>query len=352
MSQGKVARDARLDAAKFGLIVLVIFGHTLELLKGGSPLLEQVYRFIYMFHMPAFVFLSGMVSSEVLDARAGRRLIASVLLPLLLFQALLPAWAAHLNDADWKYSFVSPYWILWYLASLFLWKLMLPVLRGSGIPLLLGCFICLGAGLLPEIGYAYSLSRTATFLPFFVAGYIYSLKFGVALPSPSSRFRLLGGTGALLIVWMIAKETKDAPIQWLYGSASYVAMGMESTEGLLFRSLLLIAGAIGLCGFFSLVPNSKALAALGRYSIAAFLLHAFVMRTAQSEGWLVPLRGVSPPLSLGITMIFAIILAVVLCMSGRILKPIFEFGWLWTSASRLRELWNVRFRGRLQSSSD
>ena len=45
--------------------------------------------------------------------------------------------------------------------------------------------ISLGSGWRPEIGYAFSLARTATFLPFFVAGYLYATRHGRALPTLS-----------------------------------------------------------------------------------------------------------------------------------------------------------------------
>lgn len=48
-------RDYRLDRLRLLLMVLVVFGHLLELFPGA----EKLYRVIYSFHMPAFLFLSG-----------------------------------------------------------------------------------------------------------------------------------------------------------------------------------------------------------------------------------------------------------------------------------------------------
>ncbi|MCD9087476.1 acyltransferase family protein [Stenotrophomonas sp. SY1] len=321
-------RDARLDAAKFGLIVLVVFGHLLELFKGGSPWFELTYRFVYMFHMPAFVFLSGMVSSDSLDARTGRRLLATVVIPLLVFQAVLPAWEAYLKGGEWRYSFVTPYWILWYLASLVAWRLLLPLLTGSGMPMLLSVLVCLGAGLVPDIGYAYSASRTATFLPFFVAGYLYARRQGLVLPSINPRVWI--GAALMIGVWLVAKWSIGSPMPWLYGSVSYAAMGMEGAEGVMWRTLLLIVGGCGLVGFFCLVPKSELLAGLGRYSIAAFLLHAFLMKLALYKGWLAPLVKANPLYSLVLAMLVAILLAAGLCWIGRLLNPLFDYRWLWS----------------------
>ena len=74
-------RDARFDNLKGILIFLVVFGHLLELV--GGPAAAWLYRLIYSFHMPAFVFCSGWFA-QFDAARFFRRL----LYPYLLYQTL------------------------------------------------------------------------------------------------------------------------------------------------------------------------------------------------------------------------------------------------------------------------
>ena len=53
-------RDTRIDSLKFVLICLVILGHCLELFSLHlTPVTNHLYQFIYLFHMPLFVFISG-----------------------------------------------------------------------------------------------------------------------------------------------------------------------------------------------------------------------------------------------------------------------------------------------------
>ena len=54
-------RIYRYDNAKFVLMFLVIAGHLLECFSGRF--VSSIYRTIYLFHMPAFIFLSGYFSS-------------------------------------------------------------------------------------------------------------------------------------------------------------------------------------------------------------------------------------------------------------------------------------------------
>ena len=57
------SRSAYWDNIKGFLIILVVFAHCLFNLQ-NSPLNNAVVDAIYMFHMPAFVFVSGYFSKS------------------------------------------------------------------------------------------------------------------------------------------------------------------------------------------------------------------------------------------------------------------------------------------------
>lgn len=50
-------RDAFFDNAKLFLIVLVVFGHSMQPMTNDSEFMYSLYTFIYTFHMPAFILL-------------------------------------------------------------------------------------------------------------------------------------------------------------------------------------------------------------------------------------------------------------------------------------------------------
>lgn len=52
-------REFYFDNARLYLIILVVFGHLLRSYIGENPFLYALYMFIYSFHMPAFVLISG-----------------------------------------------------------------------------------------------------------------------------------------------------------------------------------------------------------------------------------------------------------------------------------------------------
>lgn len=52
-------RDAYFDNAKLFLMILVVFGHFLQPFANDHPLYNDLYYFIFTFHMPAFILISG-----------------------------------------------------------------------------------------------------------------------------------------------------------------------------------------------------------------------------------------------------------------------------------------------------
>jgi len=52
-------RNNFFDNAKFILIFLVVFGHLISPLKEQDGILFTLYTVIFLFHMPAFILISG-----------------------------------------------------------------------------------------------------------------------------------------------------------------------------------------------------------------------------------------------------------------------------------------------------
>lgn len=57
--------DYFIDNIKFILIFLVVFGHLIERYIDTNSTLMGVYMFIYLFHMPLFIFVSGLLSKNI-----------------------------------------------------------------------------------------------------------------------------------------------------------------------------------------------------------------------------------------------------------------------------------------------
>ena len=179
-------RSAYYCNLKLGLLFLVILCHWIEPDIWSNPRLYRFYRLVYLFHMPLFVFLSGLF---VKDSSGCLRQLRRLLPIYLLCQAI----AAALGMTRCH----TPWWILWYLLSLCCWlgisSLLLGLKRGKWVILLLAVALACLAGRLPWIGRPFSFSRTIVFFPYFWLG--------VLLPPdiPWHRLRLPATLGLFLV---------------------------------------------------------------------------------------------------------------------------------------------------------
>ena len=98
----------------------MVLGHLLEI-AGGIPGRKILYDVIYSFHVPAFLFLSGMF------ARLDRgRFLFGLCLPYLALQVLYLSWARLLGEQQTQLEFARPYWLLWYLFALMVYHVCCP----------------------------------------------------------------------------------------------------------------------------------------------------------------------------------------------------------------------------------
>ena len=150
-------RSCRLDNVKGLLMLLVVFAHLLELFSGPGRL--WLYETIYLFHMPAFVYCSGYF------ARFSWKKVGKSLLPYALFQTLYVLFVLALGGRH-AHPLTTPYWLMWYLFSMVLWTLCLPLAERCGprLSLLLSAAAALAVGYVTGVGYPFSLSRTIVLL--------------------------------------------------------------------------------------------------------------------------------------------------------------------------------------------
>ena len=139
------SRDPFFDNAKMLLVTLVVVGHSWTLLPDVSTS-SPVYVFLYTFHVPAFVLVTGYLSRSFTFTRANlRKLVTTVVVPYFVFETLLALFRTVVGHENFGVLYISPHWPMWYLTVLFLWRLATPLLtrmrpgvamaaRGRGLP--------------------------------------------------------------------------------------------------------------------------------------------------------------------------------------------------------------------------
>ena len=175
MSNKKSQRIDYYDNAKFILIVLVLVGHAIDGITSVSGFAKSLYLFIYAFHMPVFIFLSGFLSKSLAKnvQRAIPKIIYYFILYIVLRISVYIIIKYYFNKPDLKLEFFIANNAIWYLLALAIWITILFIIHELKwqyiIPALL--FVSILAGFDSSIRDYMCLSRVIVFAPFFYGGF-------------------------------------------------------------------------------------------------------------------------------------------------------------------------------------
>ena len=319
------ARSARIpffDNFKGILIILVVLGHFLSGATGAGVLPAwRLFDFVYLFHMPLFIFASGLFCKSVYVPERGLR-VGTILYYLLLCWAMYAA----LWIPQAAFSVAEPFNLLtvdssmpWYLMALAVYCALTPVFYELRPPYAIGIAfaISLLCGLV-DVGNVFSVSRVITFLPFFLLGYY--LQPWVILDFVNS-FRerpLMPRAVAILVIAAIftvfqfldVDQLKASQIIFTGRDPYDAAMLAEGNEGAIMGCIIRMAGfagtgAIGVA-LVLLVPKCEVplLTRTGRHTLQVYIFHAFV-------SYAIAFVGIAPALyeSMSSTVATAVIVA-------------------------------------------
>lgn len=276
------------DNAKFILITLVLVGHFIELLINENNIARSLYIFIYCLHMPAFIFIAGYFTNINLNFKFYLwKNIKRLLFPYFIFQILYLVFNAAVKEYQLILNFKRPFWILWFLISLFFWRVLLYFAAKNKISgaliIILASAAALAVGFLDEFGRIYSASRTAVFFLFFLLGYYFKLYFGST--EVNDLFSLKNKRTKLSIFLIFAAEIiliyfffNNLNLEILYGAHSYFRLELNLFKALLSRFTWLGLSLANIFLFFRIIPAKRTvISAYGARSIYPYLLHGFLV---------------------------------------------------------------------------
>ncbi|MFM9279181.1 acyltransferase family protein [Paenibacillus jiagnxiensis] len=341
MNGGSVrSGDAFFLNLRFLLIVCVFAANALEPLINVSSLADRWYTWIFMFHMPLFVWVTGYFARPSLKGETGVKVLLQIMVQYIIFQTLYSLLdAAFFHVQGVHHSFFAPYLLLWFLASHFCWRLLLLAMRRLSPPVQVAISIVLGtlAGYIPFEGTWLSISRTFVFLPFFVLGFHITYEKISSLLAP--RFRTAAIAGSLLLLAAAVWTSAHLQTGWLYGSMTYAELGHVEWFAGLFRIgtyLLQLAASAAFLGF---VPFAAGwLSRLGSRTLYVFLLHGFIIRGAAVSGIYAYIHTTFGIICI---MVTACLLSILLALPAvkRTAHPLIEpnVGWLFIHTNRIAE---------------
>jgi fucose 4-O-acetylase-like acetyltransferase len=277
------ARDPHLDNAKYLAILLVAAGHGLSGLR-DVPIASAVWNFIYLFHMPTFVMISGYLSKRfTLTDDKVVRLVGSTLAPYLIFQCAYSLFAWGVDGRAFQFDVLDPYYLTWFLLALFVWRLLTSVWRRLRFPLATAVLVCL-LGYMTDIGSTLDMYRILGLVPFYVLGLTLSPELLLFVRRPAMR---IAGAVVLAAGFVLALLTHDhMNARWLNWDTSNAELGVDELTGTVMRLALLLTATVLLMAFLAVVPSRRTwYSDLGTATLYGYLLHGFLTRLFTFEGW-------------------------------------------------------------------
>lgn len=278
---GSKVRDPWFDNIKMSLVTLVVVGHSWTLVPKDGPR-TWVYDFLYAWHIPAFVIITGYLSKSFeWTPRRLWHLVTTVAVPYVIFEGAFAAFRLIFDGEHLHHLWLNPHWPMWYLSALFFWRLMTPIFKRLPGRVTIAVLISLVAGL--YAGDLLDAARIFGMLPFFVLG----LKMHEGHWNLLRSRRARGYAVLVLVTMVVLARFSDQWIdsEWLYYRSRYDALDPDNLRAATIRLVLLLTGVAGSLAFFALVPRVRSVwTDMGRASLEVYLFHGFFVLGAATLG--------------------------------------------------------------------
>ncbi|MFH9835739.1 MULTISPECIES: acyltransferase family protein [unclassified Streptomyces] len=320
-AQSRPGRDPFFDNAKYLAIVLVAMGHSWEPLPGSGRLVETLYTFVYTFHMPVFIIIAGYFSRGLeLSSDRVWRLVTSLAVPYAVFEVAYTLFERLTGSPEFPLSPLTPYWLLWFLPALFLWRLTTPFWLRVRWPVALALVIAAMGAVTSNVGEDLQFQRILQFLPYYVLGLCLRPEHFDLVRRRAVRLASVPVCLVALAVayWAVPRSTTS----WFFRRYGAEQLGSPAWTGAVVTPLLFGCALVLSACFLAWVPNRRLwMTALGAGTLYGYLLHGFFIKGAVKLG-LYEVDVVSTPL--GRVLVSAVAAAVVTALCSPPVRRVFR----------------------------
>lgn len=274
-----------LDLIKLFAIFLVVFAHCYQQFDSGY-LDSPVFLFIYAFHMPLFMMISGFLTDyDKIDSHSNRTLrkrFLQLILPSLLWISII--WIVEVLIGKTHLTFSRSLWYgLWFLKSLFVCTIILIIpkllFRDKWISLTVSLILCLISVFIPHLWF---LQLNVMFPCFVVGIFIRNL-----LTKNIRHTASITITSSLVFIvcFMFFDKNILYPNMYLILSSEWIGQ----YPAYLLRIMTGISGSIAVIGIFLLLfqnVNNNIISRLskyGKYTLEIYILQPLILEVILSH---------------------------------------------------------------------
>lgn len=281
-------RSQKWDILKFILIFSVVLGHAADNYTGSYEHIRSLFFFIYIFHMPVFIFISGLFAKKTVNEKRFDKMLGYIVvyIVLKLYVYAVKLLAGKNPELDFLTEGGAPWFMLALFAFNFITILVKKAPRTAvfSVSIILACII----GYFPDVRDFLAVSRVIVYYPFFYLGYCLDRQklehFCDGKAKKVTAAVIFIATAVFVFVqgdniyWLRYLLTGRNPYYISLGDANPCKIMPEINEnlGFLFRLIYFIAVIIIGGSLIVLVPKKTPFglcAKLGQRTLAVYGLH-------------------------------------------------------------------------------
>lgn len=267
-------RSYKIDNIKTFLIILVVVGHFTAQYVEQFDFYKSIFVFTYAFHMPLFIFISGMFFNS---RKAKANSIYYLLLGFIL-RYFIQLCRIILCPGVYEFIYLEEGFIPWFVFALSAYNILMLKLEkvNKGILLTISIVVACASGYIEAIDDFLCSSRIIVFFPFFIMGRMVTLD-KVIKESEKHINKIISAT--IILVWGAASFLyldKVYLFRALFtGRNPYICNELFSTWGAGYRFIAYMISILTSAAVLCIVPNIKIpiWTECGKRTLQVFLFH-------------------------------------------------------------------------------
>ncbi len=274
-------RIEKWDILKFFLIFTVVLGHIADFYTDRSAEMQNLYLFIYTFHMPLFIFVSGLFSKRTVNEFRFDKIAGYMI--VYLFTKLVLAIYVFLAKGEFRLSLFVDGGLPWFMIAMFTFPLITYPVRKIKFPVVLtvSVVIALIVGYFRGIGDVFSISRIIVYFPFFYVGYAVDAK---ALKYVCDKSWVKAVSVVVLLIIAIGcfgfGDVFYVLRPLFTGRNPYIAIPEHFEYAFALRLFCYVISALAGFSVIALIPNHTklpALKVLGARTLSVYVYHYIIL---------------------------------------------------------------------------
>lgn len=333
------SRIYKFDNIKLLTIILVVVGHVIESYVDKSDMFKSLFIFIYSFHMPLFVYLSGLFQKRFSDENKLRINKIAFYVALGFLLKLINALAKMACGKSFSIEFFGGSSIDWYLFELSMFMVTAYLLRRIHPAIMLSLSTVIGclSGYFNFIDDTLYLSRFFVFLPIYMLGYYMTPQLLIKIEK-NYIVKAISGI-SMLLYFVLCFRNLDLVYKLRKLFTGRNPYSDVLIDGCGFEHRLLCYGiSIVLCmAVFCFIPNIRVpvISNMGANTLAVYFWHRPILYLLSATGFFELVLSLGDPLYKIILLSFGVLFALLLSF-GVFMKPLSLFS---TLVNKLKPIW-------------